>query len=270
VSIALRRAALGALTLVCAFGAAPSARADGDPASDTLLAQNAFYPFATPAGSPAATLLSRQIDAVYRHGDRIKVAVIQRAADLGSLPGLFNKPADYAAFLGQEIRYYYVGPLLVVMPNGFGIYDGGRSTAAESRVLSQARISGGAPEQVIQSATAAVTALLARDALRSADILAPFAYPVSGASGVRGGLVRMKYSTFDDSGRASTTIFVRSGASKQLAVFRVPLRAVAANRVEWVSWRSPKLAPPRLRFCVEGGDAAGNQSRQSCAAITLH
>lgn len=267
-SIALRRAAVVALALVSAFGVASPAGADGDPASDTLLAQNAFYPYATPAGSSAPTVLGQQIASVYRHGARIKVAVIQSAADLGSLPSLFNKPTDYAAFLGQEIRYFYVGPLLVVMPGGFGIYDGGRPTTAENSVLSQAAISGGTPEQLIQSATTAVTALLARDALHSVDILPPFAYPL-GASGVRGGLVRIEYSDFDDSGRASASIFVLSGVSKQLAVIRVALRAVAANRVQWVSWRSPKPAPPRLRFCVVATDPAGNHSRRSCAAITL-
>lgn len=38
-------------------------------------------------------------------------------------------------FLGLELATVYVGPLLIVMPAGFGIYDGGRSTAAESRML---------------------------------------------------------------------------------------------------------------------------------------
>lgn len=267
--VALSRAALIAALLVCVLSGASSARADGDPASDTLLSRNAFYPYGTSPTSSAVALLEHQVGAVYRHGDRIKVAVIQSAADLGSLPSLFNKPADYAAFLGQEIRYFYVGPLLVVMPGGFGIYDGGRSTAAETSVLSQATIVGGTAEQLIQSATAAMTTLLARDALRSRDILAPFAYPL-GTSGARGGLVRIEYSMFDDSGRASAVVSVWSGVSKQLAVIRVALRAVAANRTQWVSWRFPKQTPPRLRFCVVAGDPAGNHSRTSCAAIKLH
>jgi hypothetical protein len=206
---------------------------------------------------------------VYRHSDRIKIAVIQSAADLGSLPGLFNKPTEYAAFLGQEIRYYYVGPLLIVMPAGFGIYDGGRSTAAENSVLSQAKILGGTSEQLIESATAAVTALLAQNALRSKDILAPYAYPVL-STGALGGRVRLYYFSSDDSGRASIAITVLAGTSKQLALVRVPLRTLAANRVHQVSWQSPKQPPTRLRFCVVATDPTGNRSRRSCAAIKLH
>jgi hypothetical protein len=154
------------------------------------------------------------------------------------------------------------------MPGGFGIYDGGRPTTAESSVLSHATISGGTVEQLIQSADAAVTMLLARNALISKDILAPFAYPLA-ATGTRGGPVKLQFSDFDDSGRASATIVVRSGVSKQVALFRVPLRAVAANQLQRVTWQSPKQLPPRLSFCIVATDPAGNRSRQSCAAMKL-
>jgi hypothetical protein len=54
---------------------------------------------------------------------------------MGSVTALFRRPTRYAHFLGLELRQLYQGPLLIVMPNGYGIYDGGRSTRAEARVL---------------------------------------------------------------------------------------------------------------------------------------
>ena len=65
-----------------------------------------------------------------RRGDRVKVALIYTAEDLGAIPSLFGQPGEYA-----QLGLWYVGPLLVVMPAGFGVYDGGRSTAAAEQVL---------------------------------------------------------------------------------------------------------------------------------------
>jgi hypothetical protein len=75
-------------------------------------------------------------------GFRVKVAVIGSQSDLGAIPSLFGKPADYAKFLGTELSLVYVGPLLIVMPAGYGIYDGSRSTAAERAVLSRLTVGG--------------------------------------------------------------------------------------------------------------------------------
>ena len=69
---------------------------------------------------------------VYADGNRVKVAVIATSDDLGAIPSLMNKPDDYAKFLGQELAGFYIGPLLIVMPSGWGVYDGGRSVAAEN------------------------------------------------------------------------------------------------------------------------------------------
>ena len=51
------------------------------------------------------------------------------------------------------------------MPAGFGIYDGGRSTAAEEQVLRSIPVSAGSPDDLARSATAAVQALAAASAL---------------------------------------------------------------------------------------------------------
>src|SRR5262249_32939194 len=98
--------------LVTAFAAAP-ARADGDPASDYLLNQNIFVTYDAPS-TQLTLALQRATDAVYAAGDRIKVALIFNAADLGAIPSMFDKPSDYARFLGIELGLWYAGPLLVV------------------------------------------------------------------------------------------------------------------------------------------------------------
>ena len=52
---------------------------------------------------------------------------------------LFRKPQRYADFLGQEIIYFYRGPLLVVMPNGYGIFQSGKPLKEDKQMLAQAR-----------------------------------------------------------------------------------------------------------------------------------
>ena len=134
------------------------------PCERLLLIQNIFFPYRPP--SPAVTAALEQVtDGVYLHGDRIKVALISDVGDLGSLPSMFGRPTDYARFLGIELSLWYVGPLLVVMPAGFGVYDGGRSTATEDQVLGSLGVSGDTPDDLARAATAAVADLTAADAL---------------------------------------------------------------------------------------------------------
>src|SRR5436305_1644314 len=133
-----RRRGSSALVALVTAGAV---LADGDPASDALIVQNVFFPYPAPPAS-ATGALSTQVEKAYTRGYRVKVAVVASETDLGSVPSLFNKPQDYAKFLGEELQFYYVGPLLVVMPAGYGIYDGGRSVAAEDAVLAKLKVSG--------------------------------------------------------------------------------------------------------------------------------
>ena len=69
-----------------------SARADGDPASDTLVFTNAFLPSQAPSKGASDALLA-QIAAVYAAGYRVKVAVVAARYDLGAIPSLFDRPA---------------------------------------------------------------------------------------------------------------------------------------------------------------------------------
>jgi hypothetical protein len=118
----------------CAATAAP-ALADGDPASDVLLFQPAFFPYAAPSSGAKAELLGA-VAAAKKAGFTIRVAVIQSRRDLGADPELYGKPQLYAKFLDAELRSArYFGALAVVMPQGFGVAAGGRLTHGGKRFV---------------------------------------------------------------------------------------------------------------------------------------
>lgn len=100
----------------------PAARADGDPASDVLVATDVFYPYQYPLPTASRSALNRTVLRAKRRGYRIRVALIPRRLDLGSIPELWRRPQLYAHFLAQELDYVYTGRLLIVMPNGYGTY----------------------------------------------------------------------------------------------------------------------------------------------------
>jgi hypothetical protein len=105
-----------------------SARADGDPASDVLLGQDVFLPY-----SPVAPAVQQRLYAVTaaarRAGYPLKVALISATTDLGVVPSLFGKPSSYAQFLSAELAGVVPGPVLVVMPSGFGLAVQGKPRA---------------------------------------------------------------------------------------------------------------------------------------------
>jgi hypothetical protein len=122
------------LLAACAWHAG-SALADGDPASDVLYAQSAFLPQDAGTSSDQRAQLGVVLQAAQRSGYHVKVAVIASPADLGSVTELWQQPGNYAKFLGQELSLVYGGALLVVMPNGFGLYSRGGPVAAERSAL---------------------------------------------------------------------------------------------------------------------------------------
>ncbi len=251
------------VALLAALGAAAPSRADGDPASDYLLVRNVFVPYRAPSADVTAAL-EDAANAVYLHGERVKVAVIYDADDLGSLPSLFGDPSDYARYLGIELSLWYAGPLLVVMPAGFGIYDGGRSTEAESRVLQPISIAAGSPDDLVRTATTAVSDLLGAGALTSPDLRAPFV-TTHPASARRGRQATLHFDVFDDSGRSEATVRIYE-LSSLLATLVVPSALVIGTRKEEVHWLVPaELRSRQLRFCVVASDPAGNRSKPACA-----
>jgi len=161
----LRALAAVTLTAVACTIAATPARADGDPASDYLLTQNVFVPFDTKISPTLTQQLARLTLDGKRKRYPIKVALIATPYDLGAITGLWRKPQRYAHFLAQEIAFVYRGRLLIVMPNGFGIYNLGHQTAKEKRVLSQLTVASGG-NGMAASAITAVKRLAAADGVK--------------------------------------------------------------------------------------------------------
>ena len=109
------------MVVLATVASVPVALADGDPASDYLISQQVFVPFEGVSTKSAGEITALLNDSVQK-GFRLKVAVIAGRYDLGAVPSLFRKPQQYASFLGQEDYYFFKDELLVVMPNGYGLY----------------------------------------------------------------------------------------------------------------------------------------------------
>lgn len=126
-------AALLALTALA--GAAASAHADGDPASDVLAVQKLFLP--SDANVPARDQLELAglLNQSARRGYPLRVAIVASANDLGSVTALWRQPENYARFLGSELGLMYHGTLLVVMPNGYGVDVTARGARTASGVV---------------------------------------------------------------------------------------------------------------------------------------
>jgi hypothetical protein len=138
-----RRSVACLAALVLAAVAAGQARADGDPASDVLIVDAVFLPFQAQLPKPLHTSLLRATAEAKQAGYPIRVALITTPTDLGAVPSLFEKPQTYAQFLWQELSFIYKGRVLVVMPNGLGLYGGSDPTPSEEKVLKSVPVGSG-------------------------------------------------------------------------------------------------------------------------------
>ena len=129
----VRRLAIGAVAAALLLPA--TALANGDPASDYLLARNVFLPFNAKPDNAAVKRLEDLLEAAAKSKFPIRVAVIGTPGDLGTAAALFRKPQEYAEFLGRELSFLYRERLLVVMPNGFGYAVNGNPDPKVSPVL---------------------------------------------------------------------------------------------------------------------------------------
>lgn len=136
------------------------ARADTDPASTYLVSHQVFLSSQATAPAPAQRQLNAAVAAANRAGFAIRVAVISSDYDLGSVPGLWNKPRTYARFLGAELASADRRQrLLVVMPNGFGFNWPGHSTVRTNRLLAEVPLRSRAGTGLAAAAEAAVRRL---------------------------------------------------------------------------------------------------------------
>jgi hypothetical protein len=118
--MASRLARILLVLLLAGLLIAPAALADGDPASDTLLGENVFYPYSPAVSATVQRTLNSETAAAAKAGFPIKVALIASPIDLGVIPDLFGKPQSYADFLDQEISFQRKQLVLVVMAAGYG------------------------------------------------------------------------------------------------------------------------------------------------------
>jgi hypothetical protein len=135
-----------------------AARADGDPASDYLLTQPVFTPFSTKLPEASVEQLKAVQADAKKQGYEVRVALIASRNDLGAVPSLFAKPQIYARFLWQEVRFVYHGPLLVVMPNGFGYWEQSGDVDGEVDALAALKKPSEYPD-LAQAGTAGVQAV---------------------------------------------------------------------------------------------------------------
>jgi len=119
-ALAAYRLAVAAAALALLVPAA--ARADGDPASDVLIYARVFWPYQVSYPDADAKALNDTVVQAGAKGYKIRVAMIQNEFDLGSAGLLYKHPQDYSKFLAQELANFNTDWLLVVMPNGYGIY----------------------------------------------------------------------------------------------------------------------------------------------------
>jgi MYXO-CTERM domain-containing protein len=112
--------------------------ANGDPASDVLLAQSVFYPYLPKVSSALEAAMEKTLHAAGASGLHLKVAIIGAREELGLVPNLFGHPQAYAQFLDREISFNQPQPLLVVMPAGFGVIPAS-SAGALARVPIEAQ-----------------------------------------------------------------------------------------------------------------------------------
>jgi hypothetical protein len=148
------------LCLLAALLAAATALADADPASDVLLGASVFYPYSPPVSADLEKSLNGEVTAAGRAHFPLKVALIDSPTDLGGLPSFFGKPQPYASFLDQELAFIAPHPpLLVVMPDGYGVR--GLPTAATAAAASLSKPGGTQSSDLVRAAIVAVPRLAA-------------------------------------------------------------------------------------------------------------
>jgi hypothetical protein len=152
--------------------ATPVARADGDPASDYLVAQQVFLSYDAKIPLPLQRKLVAAVASANRNGFPIRVALIWSSYDLGSVSELFGKPKTYARFLDAEDskcwwggscgsgRFKTTTRLLVVMPQGLGFAQWKHDPAAGYRTLAGIKVTR-TPAGLAVAATKAVVKLAA-------------------------------------------------------------------------------------------------------------
>jgi cytochrome oxidase Cu insertion factor (SCO1/SenC/PrrC family) len=176
-----RSSAVLALAVALVVVSGGVARADGDPASDYLVANQVFLSSQSTGMSTAQRQLVAAVAAANRAGLAIRVAVIANDYDLGSVSELWHQPRTYARFLGVELSLAYRRQrLLVVMPNGFGFSWAGHATARSYRLIATVPLDTSAGAGLAAAAEVAVRRLA-----RASGVALPPSQPAAGGGAAR-------------------------------------------------------------------------------------
>jgi hypothetical protein len=159
---------VGLVVVVACLCTSTVARANGDPASDYLLAQSVFLPFTAKIDNHEVQRLNSLLRDAQKSDFRIRVAVILSPSDLGTAFSLYGKPQKYAAFLGLELSFVYRDRLLVVMPNGYGYALNADPVPKASAVLKKLPPPGRDATKEVKAAIVAVQQLAAAQGRRLA------------------------------------------------------------------------------------------------------
>ena len=120
----LARLLVGTLVGAAAiFATAPAAFAHGVPSTHSL-EQDVLYPAVGDRPTPKTELaLMGLLYAARDNGYPIKVALVANAQDVIDDPSMLNRPQEYAEFVAGEVgrARSLRGPILVVMPMGYGL-----------------------------------------------------------------------------------------------------------------------------------------------------
>jgi hypothetical protein len=157
----MRSARILTLAIAVALLLPALAAADADPASDVLLVRSVFYPYSPAVSADLQGALNATTAAAHRAHFPIKVALIGAPEDLGAITSLFGKPQTYADFLFRELGAFGSEhpPLLIVMPNGYGVQ--GMSRAATTAAAAVPKPTGTASDDLARAAIAAIGKLAA-------------------------------------------------------------------------------------------------------------
>ena len=235
-----RSSAALVLAVVLALVSGGVARADSDPASGYLVANQVFLTSQSTAMSPAQRRLLAAVAAANREGFAIRVAVISSSYDLGSDPGLWDKPRTYARFLGVELsRADRRQRLLVVMPNGFGYSWPGHPTARTYRLLATVP-----PDSHAGAGLATAAEVAIRRLARASGVALPPSQPAAGGGSARPG-----------SAATLTIIGVLAGGIAALVALAIAVtrarRRLALRRKRQEVPRSFRL-PRELQWAIPG------------------
>jgi hypothetical protein len=185
----VRRTSVLVAIAVALAGPVASARADGDPASDVLLSQDTFLPYAPNTVSrPMRRALEATVARAKAKGFATKVAVIASSRDLGSVGTLVGDPQGYADLLTKELSLTVFhgqavdsARVLVVLPSGLGGNNLG--DRAGDALGGLPPVTDGSPDGLARTAAVAVGKLAAADGKPFALPALPSAAAASGGGG---------------------------------------------------------------------------------------